>query len=57
MLGEEWMEHLMDRMEKEYTSELQVRQEVRQQGGSEGEREAGGQTCLPSVRCTHAGAR
>ena len=24
-LGEEWMEHLIDRMEKEYTAELQVR--------------------------------
>ncbi len=23
-LAEEWMEHLMDRMEKEYTAELQV---------------------------------
>jgi methylphosphotriester-DNA--protein-cysteine methyltransferase len=23
-LGEEWMEHLIDRMEKEYTAELQV---------------------------------
>lgn len=24
LLGEEWMEHLIDRMEKEYTAELQV---------------------------------
>jgi hypothetical protein len=48
VLGEEWMEHLMDRMEKEYTAELQVRQQgaaPRRQRGREG----GSRADMPTV--------